>query len=628
MTKLSFRERLAQRQPILADGAMGTMLHGDDSGTAANVCFESLNLTQPHVIKAVHRAYIEAGAELIETNTFGANRYKLDEFHMADQVVDINCAGVAIAQQVVTEFPDRNIYIAGSVGPLGVRLRPYGRVRTKDALTAFREQVQALLSCGMDAVLLETFSDHNELLLAMEAVREVAPDIPLIAQMRFSSDDRTLLGFRAAQIAGKLSEVKPDVLGINCSGGPSQNLRILKQMKAAAPTQTLSIMPNAGFPELVNERMMYPATADYFATYATRALDLGAQIVGGCCGTSPEHIAAMRPVLDAYQPVNGSGELLYDPAENGVAVLEVLPTVEAPAPTRLARKLKDGKFAITVEMAPHRSFNTHRAVNSARLLMDAGADTIDVADNPTARMCMSPWALCHILQSELEMETILHFPTRGRNILRIQSDLLAAHALHLKNLFITMGDPTRIGDYPEAMDNYDIVPSGLIRLVKHELNTGLDQAGQSIGEPTTFNVGCALNMGAKNLDREIKVLLKKLDGGADFALSQAVFDPRTIETFHARYREVTGQVFALPVLVGLIPLYSIRNALFLHNEIPGIEIPDTILARMEQADDGPREGVRIAQELVADLKNLGQGIYIIPPLNKYHLAAELIDGVI
>jgi methionine synthase / methylenetetrahydrofolate reductase(NADPH) len=618
MTKITFRERLQQNKPILSDGAMGTML--SDNSIVPTSCFEALNISQPYVVQAVHRAYIEAGAELIETNTFGANVYKLGNCEMAAEVIDINCAGVAIAKQVAAEFPDRQIYVAGSVGPLGVRLRPYGRVRVRDALAAFRQQVEALLSCGIDALILETFSDHNELLLAVEASREIAPEIPLIAQMRFSGDDRTLLGFRASQITKKLQEAGVDVIGINCSGGPSQNLRILKQIRAAAPDYPLSIMPNAGFPELINERMMYPASADYFADYATRAVGLGARIVGGCCGTTADHIAAMQDALvKTPAPATVMG--------NGASITIQSPDDEHEL-TGLARKLKDGKFVITVEMSPHRSFNTHQATNSARLLMDAGADTIDVADNPTARMCMSPWALCHILQMELEIESILHFPTRGRNILRIQSDLLASYALGLRNLFITMGDPTRIGDYPEAMDDYDIVPSGLIRLISQQMNTGVDQAGHSIGEPTSFTVGCALNMGAKDIDREIRVLTKKLDAGADFALSQTVFDPRAVETFQARYREVTGKVFDLPVLIGIIPLYSIRNALFLHNEIPGINIPQPLLKRMENAEDPPAEGVRIAAEIVSSLKGLGQGVYIIPPFYKYDLAAELIDKIL
>ena len=618
MATTTFRERLQQDAPILSDGAMGTMLH--DSGAILDSCFEGLNLTQPFVIQAVHRAYIKAGAELIETNTFGANAYKLGECDLGNQVIDINCAGVAIAKQVRDEFPERQIYIAGSVGPLGVRLRPYGRVKANDAKNAFQEQIEALLSCGMDALILETFSDHNELLLAAETAREIAPDIPLVAQMRFAGDDRTLLGFRASQITKKLQEAGVDVIGINCSGGPAQNLRILRQIRESAPGQHLSIMPNAGFPEMINGRMMYPASADYFANYAGRALELDAKIIGGCCGTTSDHIAAMHNVLD---------EISIPAKTSDAGTFEIVTEkVEEQQITGLAQKLKDGKFVITVEMSPHRSFNTHKATNSARLLMDAGADTIDVADNPTARMCMSPWALCHIIQAELEMETILHFPTRGRNILRIQSDLLAAHALNLKNLFITMGDPTRIGDYPEAMDNYDIVPSGLIRLISQQMNSGLDQAGQSIGEPTSFTVGCALSMGAKDIDREISVLTKKIDGGADFALSQTIFDPHVVGRFHARYKEVTGQDFSLPVLIGIIPLYSIRNAMFLHNEIPGINIPQSLLKRMENAEKPAQEGIKIAKELIDSLKGLGQGAYIIPPLHKYDLAAELIDMVL
>jgi homocysteine S-methyltransferase len=297
-------------------------------------------------------------------------------------------------------------------------------------------------------------------------------------------------------------------------------------------------------------------------------------------------------------------------------------------PTELSRKLAEGKFVVSVEMAPPRSFIPQKLVAAGHLLQEAGADVINVADSPTARMRMSPWAVCHFLQTRLGMDTVLHFPTRGRNLLRVQGDLLAAHALGLRNLFVVMGDPTHVGDYPEAMDNYDVTPSGLIRIIRERMNHGVDQAGNSIGQPTSFSVGCALNMFAQDIDHEIGVLRKKIEAGADFALGQAVFDPRLIESFYQRYEEIHGEPLTLPVLMGIIPLYSLRHALFLHNEVPGIHIPDALLKRIEGAgDDAAHEGVRIAQELLGEIRSMVQGAYIIPQFGHYELAAEVIDAL-
>jgi homocysteine S-methyltransferase len=380
-------------------------------------------------------------------------------------------------------------------------------------------------------------------------------------------------------------------------------------------------MPNAGFPQSVGGRMMYPATVEYFADYALTFRELGAQVIGGCCGTTPAHIAAMRAALDdtTRRP---RIEMTGDPDEDDR---------EASAPERpseLAHMLATGQFAISVEMTPPRGHNFDKLLASARLLLDAGANVLNIADSPTARMRVSPWAACHALEQALGVETILHFPTRGRNMLRIQSDLLGAHALGLRNIFVCMGDPTRIGDYPEANDNYDIVPTGLIRLSKQRLNAGLDQAGNSIGQPTSFTVGCALNLAPDDLDKEIDLTRRKLENGADFALAQPVFEPARVAQFLERYQQVTGGALALPVLIGVMPLYSVKHAQFLHNEVPGITIPDTIMRRIEDAgEDAPQEGVRVAQELLLALKPFAQGAYIIPSYGRYNLAAQVIEAV-
>jgi methionine synthase / methylenetetrahydrofolate reductase(NADPH) len=618
MPKLTFRERLAQPRPILTDGAMGTLLH--QRGMAIDACFDALNLSDPQLIAGVHRDYLEAGAELIETNTFGANRYKLAEYGLGNQVDEVIRAAVANARRAIQDSGSQEIYIAGAVGPLGPRLRPYGRIRSEEAHEAFVEQFSALAAAGVDVILLETFTDHTEMLEALSAAREAAPELPVICQMTFAHDDRTLLGYSPARVAHALHIAGADVIGVNCSGGPSHIANVLQVMHQAIPDARLSAMPNAGFPEAVSGRIMYPATADYFGEYALTFRAHGAVVIGGCCGTTPAHIAAMRSALDDPERVVPFVPVVeYNGEEE-----EAMPQL----PTTLAQRLADGRFTITVEIAPPRGFSVDKLLQSARLLREAGADLLDVADTPAAKMRMSPWAVCHLIQAQVGIETVLHFPTRGRNLLRVQGDLLAAHSLDLRNLFVTMGDPTRIGDYPEAMDQYDIVPSKLIGLIKRKMNNGHDMAGSSIGQPTAFTVGCALNMFAENLDHEIKILLNKLEAGADFALGQAVFEPRGIEKFLRRYEQITSEPFRLPVLMGIMPLYSLRHALFLHNEVPGINIPKAILKRIEDAgDDAAYEGVRIAQELLREIHGLTAGAYVIPAFGKYELAAEVVDAL-
>ena len=615
MERVSFRERLAQGI-ILADGAMGTMLHAREN-LPMDACFDVLNVTDPEAVESIHRAYVEAGAELLETNTFSANITKLAACNLEDQCAAINRAGVELARRAASAAPDRAVYVAGSVGPLAVRLAPFGRLTADEAFRAFRIQIAALIEAGVDALLFETFTDLYMLAEALNAARDVDPDIPIVAQMTFTRDSRTMLGDTPAQVARHLNERHVDVIGVNCSSGPAQLLRSVQLLRQAAPDARLSVMPSAGWPEMVGGRVMYPATADYFAEYALAFKDAGACIVGGCCGTTPEHIRAMRGALD-------------DPGRaypKQIAVSEIQPTVvDVPEqPTRLAQKLAEGRFVVTVEMPPPRSFTAQKVIASAELLRDAGVDFVNVSDSPMARMRMSPWAVCHLIQHHVGLETVLHFPTRGRNLLRVQGDLLAAHALQVRNIFVVMGDPTIIGDYPDSFDTHDIAPSGLIDLIKHNLNTGIDQAGNSIGQPTSFHVGCALNINARDIDREIKLLRKKIDAGADFALTQPIFDPTIPERFFTAYAAQYGPL-EIPVLVGILPLFGPRHAAFLHNEVPGIDIPPAIQQRIIDAgDDAPLEGVRIAQELLLAAKDTAQGSYIMPAFGRYDLAASVVD---
>jgi homocysteine S-methyltransferase len=613
---LSFRERLG-KGILLLDGAMGTLLHG--KGVEIDSCFDALNLTQPGLVEEIHRSYLQAGAEVIETNTFGANHFNLAEHGLAGQVAEINRAGVEIARRAI-QAQGRG-YIAGSVGPLRVRLAPFGRVSAEHAREAFAEQITALRDAGADVIILETFSDLYEIQEAIKAAKGVDPELPLVAEVTFTRDDRTLLGDTPTHVAEFLAALGADVIGVNCSNGPAQIARVVRLMQVAAPDMLFSAIPNAGWPEYIGGRVMYPAGPDYFANYAVNMRERGIALVGGCCGTTPDHIAAMRTALD-------------DPLRVGISMesaLQVEVTEEedvTTAPSELAQKLAKGRFIISVEMSPPKGIATEKVVRAAQMLREAGADVINVSDSPMARMRMSPWAVCHLLQHDVGLETVLHFPTRGRNLLRVQGDLLATHALGVRNLFVVMGDPTHIGDYPDAADNYDIVPSGLVRLIKANLNQGRDWGGNKIGQPTNFLVGCALNLSQTEIEREVKVLRKKLDGGADFLITQPIFEIETYDHFVEQYEKITRRKLEVPVLVGLLPLYNARHATFLHHEVPGISIPEGIMKRITEAgDQSPQEGVKIAQELAEGLAKRAGGIYLMPQFGRYDLVAEVIEAV-
>ncbi|HAY83654.1 MAG TPA: bifunctional homocysteine S-methyltransferase/methylenetetrahydrofolate reductase [Chloroflexi bacterium] len=603
--------------PIVFDGAMGTMLH--TRGESFEGCLDELNLSNPGLVAEIHRAYIEAGAQVIMTNTFGANHFKLSEHGLENQLHDIICAGANLAQKVV-EASFKPVLIAGDVGPLGIRLAPFGRVTPEQARQVFAEQIKALADCDVDLIVIETISDLYEMREAVLAARQVC-DLPVLASITFTRDDRTLLGDHPKKAAEWLHAAGADLIGVNCSEGPAQVLRIMRQMRQALPDGRFSVMPNAGWPERVGGRIMYPAGPEYFGDYAVAFRQAGVDVIGGCCGTTPEHIKAMRTALETTLPEEPA-ELpaLHEQSSSPAAAAEQ-------EPSHLARQFLNANFALCVEMDPPRGLSIHKLLAGASLLQEAGADVINVADSPMARMRMSPWAVCELLQNQVGIETTLHFPTRGRNLLRVQGDLLAAHAIGVRNIFVVMGDPTEIGDYPEAMDNYDLAPSGLVKLIKQGFNTGVDHAGLEIGEPTNFYVGSALNLTPKDIEREVKVLRRKLSNGADFFLTQPVYEPEKALRFLKRYAEEYGD-FDHPILVGVLPLYNLRHTNFLHHEVPGIQIPDWIQERIRKAgDDSAREGIRIAVEQIEQIKEWGQGIYLMPPFNRFEIAAEIIEQV-
>jgi homocysteine S-methyltransferase len=589
------------------------MLHG--AGLSIDVCFDDLNRTRPDLVLEIHRRYLRAGAEILETNTFGANAYKLAFHGLEDRLDEIVRAAVAIAREAAA--PSAGTWVGGSLGPLGVRLAPYGRVRPDQAAAAYRRSIGALVEAGVDLLILETHTDVRELVLAVQEARRLC-DLPILASMTYTRDDRSLLGDDPRQVAAALAGAGADVVGANCSGGPAQLLRLLDQM-AQASDAPLAVMPNAGWPEHLGGRILYAATPDYFADYARHFRALGASIIGGCCGTTPDHIAAMRRSLDSTS---------LDPVPAAAPTESPAPGRPAPEPpTGLAQRLERREFVIAVEVDPPRGFSTHHLLAAAQVLGEAGAHTINVADSPMARMRMSPWAVCHLIQRDLGLESVLHFPTRGRNLLRIQGDLLAAHALGVRDIFVVMGDPTAIGDYPEAMDDYDVAPSGLIHLIKQNFNAGVDQSGADLGGATSFVVGCALNLAAPDPKREARLLHRKLTAGAEFILTQPVYSPEPLLRFRERYAELFEDL-AVPVLVGVLPLFNDRHTAFLANEVPGIDIPGDIRDHIRRAGDtAPEEGIRLAQGLVESVQDLAQGIYLMPAFHRYDLAAEVIDRV-
>jgi homocysteine S-methyltransferase len=597
---------------------MGTMIYA--KGIPFERCFDELNLSHPALIADIHRAYIDAGANVIETNTFGANRFKLGEHGLADKVADVNQAGVRLARRVV-DASFKEVLIAGSIGPLGPRLAPLGRLSAAEARAAFQQQAAALIEAGIDLIIFDTFTDLFELREAIIAAREVSPEIPVVAHLTFADDGRTPLGHTPQKVATHLAGLPIEVIGINCSVGPAGVLRTLQSLAKALPAGTrLSAQPNAGWPERIGGRIMYAAPPEYFGDYALAFVEAGARLVGGCCGTTPEHITHMRAALD--DPARHAPHLLRLPGDEPYGV----ESFDSFQPTRLARHLAAGEFVIGVEMSPPKGFSAERLLAGAATLQAAGAHLINVADSPRSRMRMSPWAVCHLIQTQLNMETVLHFPTRGRNILRVQGDLLAAHALDVRNIFVVMGDPTTIGEYPDALNNYDVIPTGLIKLLKQGFNQGLDYGGEPLTQPTNFLVGCALDLTPTDPEREIKVLRRKIESGADFALTQPVFDLVAAQAFIARYEAEHGPL-TLPLLAGVLPLYNARHADFLHNEVPGITIPEDIRQRMHSAGEkGPQEGIAMAGDLIRQLRAFAHGIYLMPPFDRYDLAAEVVEA--
>jgi homocysteine S-methyltransferase len=600
--------RLAER-PVVADGAMGTMLYA--RGVPFDHCFEAQNLQRPELVRGIHAAYLEAGAELLETNTFGANAFKLAAHGLDAEVEAINGAGARLAREAIQET-GRPGWVAGSIGPLGRQMAPIGSLPESAAVEVFTAQARALAGAAVDLIILETFSDLNEMDAAVRAVQAVT-DLPIIAQMTFAQDSRTLLGYTPEEIVARLEALGVAVIGANCSVGPQGIVDVMERMAAVSRTP-LSAMPNAGLPAYVGGRFAYVSSPGYMAEHAAALVDAGVTVVGGCCGTTPEHIAAIRDAVGRRHP--GSRR----PAVSVSAVTAPPPPAAVEPPSTLAQKL-GRRFVITVEVSPPRGANDAEELEECRKLRAAGVDAVDVSDNPMARLRMSPWATAARIEREVGLDTILHFTTRDRNLIRLQSDLLAVHALGIRNVLVLRGDHPQAGDYPQATAVSDIYPSGLVRMIK-EFNLGRDVAGNSIGEPTRFHVGVALNLAARDLAREMRGLEKKVASGGDFICTMPVFEPETLDVFLARYGKLP-----VPLLVGVLPLYGSRQAEFLHNELPGMVVPDGVRARMRDSRDGRETGLRLAHDLVREIQDRVDGVYMIPSFGRYERILTLVREV-
>lgn len=626
-------ERLT-RGPILADGAMGTMLYA--RGVSFDRSFDELNLSNPGLVQEIHREYIRAGAEVIETNTFGANRIKLAHHGLESKVRDINLRGVKLAREA-REISGETTFVLGAIGPIGQLVESLGQVSYADARIAFREQVEALLEGGADGIILETFSDLQELVAAIGATRDVTHDLPLIAQMSFTDEQDTLTGNTPEEIAAALRDLRVDLIGANCSVGPAGTFNALRRMAAALemgasspqisnlqPAQVhLSVMPNAGFPARVGERYVYLSSPQYFAEYAQRFVnELGTMIVGGCCGTTPTHIAAMRQALDAIRaPAHPRIVVVEKPHTR---LNEATPDGMTVVHRTLREKLSAGKWVTSVELDPPRGLNPKKMLQGAAMLKELGVDCINIGDSPLAKIRMGCIALAVMIQQQVGLETIIHFTTRDRNLMALQSDLIGAHALGIRNVIALTGDPPRLGDYPNATAVYDIDSIGLIKILKR-LIEGHDWAGTSIGTNADFFVACALDMAWAISDpKELDRFHRKLEAGADYVMTQPIYDAAILSEFLKKYGAKYGEV-EKPIMLGVLPLMSSKHAEFLHNEVPGITLTDESRRRMRDAGErGVEEGIKLAQELLGEAQDLVAGTYLMPSFGRYEVCGEIV----
>jgi homocysteine S-methyltransferase len=609
-------QRLFRGGSVLCDGAMGTMLYG--RGIFINQCFDELNLTQPELVRGVHTEYLQAGAEVIETNTFGANSFRLERYGLRDKAAAINLAGVRLARECTEQIRDKQAaeaFVAGAIGPLGVRLEPLGPTSLEEARASFAEQVRALAEGGVDLLIIETMMSLDEAEQAVKAAKGEAPHLPVIVMVTVDEEGNCLDGASPETAAARLTQLGADAVGCNCSAGPATVLSVIERMRKATALP-LAAMPNAGMPRNVDGRNIYMCSPEYMASFARKLVKAGATFVGGCCGTTPSHTRAMRSALRAIEAQAVARPEVKQPA----AESEI-----EPAPlghrSRVGALVAGGDFVTMVEIVPPRGIDPGREIEGAAMLHRLGVHAINVPDSPRASARMSAQSLCVQIQQQVGIETVLHYTCRDRNLLSIQSDLLGASSIGLKNILCLTGDPPKLGNYPDATAVFDVDAIGLVNVVRN-LNRGLDIGRNSIGASTGFTIAVAANPGVPDIEHEIRRFAYKAEAGAEYAITQPVFDLRLLEEF---LRRIEG--FRIPVIAGIWPLTSLRNAEFMKNDLR-VSMPEEIMARMAAADSPEKakaEGILIAQEMLTRARAMVQGVQVSAPFGKYGAAAQVLE---
>jgi methionine synthase / methylenetetrahydrofolate reductase (NADH) len=606
-----FRNAVTDDRVYVFDGAMGTMLYS--RGIYINRCYDELNLTNHDIVLGILRDYVKAGADIVESNTYGANRIKLRGYGLEDKVYQINHTGARIAREAAAD----RAFVAGAVGPLGIRIEPFGPTSVDEAREIFREQAEGLVEGGVDLIVLETFSDLAEIHQALLAVRSVC-DLPIVAQMTIQNDGNTSYGTSPEMLTRQLDEWGADVIGLNCSVGPHTMLEGIERMRPVT-RRKLSAQPNGGMPRQLDGRMFYMASPEYMAKYAKRLIQAGAKFVGGCCGTTPETIKQIANAVAALSP-GRSTVRVFEPEEKPPDV-EVVPRAQR---SSFAAKVCEGKFVTSVEIVPPKGCDAAKMLESVKLLKDASVDAVNVPDGPRAQSRMGVLAVSTLIEQQIGIETVVHYCCRDRNLLGMTSDLLGAAGLGLRNLLLITGDPPKMGPYPEATAVFDIDSIGLVNMV-NRLNHGLDIGGNPIGRPTAFYVGVGVNPCAVDLDYELRRFEWKVEAGAEFAITQPTFDVNQLSNFLKRIES-----FRIPVIAGIWPLVSYRNAEFLANEVPGVVVPDSVLDRMQRISDkdaAREEGLAIARETLAEVRSMVQGVQVSAPFGKVQYALDVFSAL-
>ncbi|MFH1727625.1 MAG: bifunctional homocysteine S-methyltransferase/methylenetetrahydrofolate reductase [Pseudomonadota bacterium] len=607
-----FLDRL-KKGILICDGGMGTMLY--QKGVYINRCYDELNLSSPEMISDIHKDYIKAGADIIETNTFAANRLKLKRFGLENKVKEINQAGVRIAREV-----SKDVIVAGAVGPIGRSLNTKNDFTIEEISEIYEEQIQVLLEEGVDVLMFETFHGIERILQAIKVARRLSTYIPIIAQLTVNDEGNSLAGESPEEIGKKLDEIDIQVIGLNCSVGPKVILDSITRIKKNT-NKYLSAQPNAGIPKRIDDRIIYLTSPEYFGEYAKRFIQSGISIIGGCCGTTPEHIKAYKTTSLALSP-----RLIEPSYDDSIGFNQEKPIEKIKKEalkSQLARKLRNKKFVISVEIDPPRGTDVEKCLNAAIRLKNLDVDAINIADGPRASSRMSPLALAQIFEDVVGIETIPHVCCRDRNILGLQADLLGAFALGLNNVLLVTGDPPRLGDYPDATSVFDLDSIGLTKVVSR-MNLGLDIAGNPMNSNTAFYVGVGANPGAIDIEKELKRLERKIKHGADFIMTQPVYELSLFKEFLKRIEE-----YEKPLLIGILPLSSYRNAEFLHNEVPGMQVPEKIrdtLRKASNSKEAKKIGIEIAKETLYDSKGIVAGAYIMPPFNDIEAVEVILDG--